>query len=182
MWIDEAGIEGGKAWRAELAQALTSSWVVVLLVTLESMLSKWVVREIEAADDLDKPIIPVIVEDVPYNDSLRIVLNRVQRVDAGGPSLPRLRGLDTALSAAAQTSQLSTPGRKLVVTGTILATIGWLGLLASLWFGLSALGESNEASIGLFAFAWLFGLPGSISIVIAVAGISIRRAGRKKGI
>lgn len=182
MWIDEAGIEGGKAWRAELAQALTSSWVVVLLVTLESMLSKWVVREIEAADDLDKPIIPVIVEDVPYNDSLRIVLNRVQRVDAGGPNLRHLHRLDTALSAAAQTAHLSTPGRRLIVTGTIMAAVGWLGTLASLLFALRVFEGSNEPGIALYAFALTFGLSGSIPIVIAVVGMSMRRAGRKKGI
>src|SRR5215207_6641463 len=46
VWIDEAGIAGGKDWRQELVRALEKTWVVVLLVSLYSMRSKWVTREI----------------------------------------------------------------------------------------------------------------------------------------
>lgn len=179
VWIDETGIAGGKAWRAELAQALKRSSVVVVLVTMESMLSKWVVREVEVADDLEKPIIPVVVEDVPYSDSLRIILNRVQRVDAGGPKLEHLSTLDSAVRTQVQRATYSIPGRSQVVTGTVVATVGFLGWIAL--FPLALLinninnGENTEWLVWWIPLFLLF-------VIMSGVGRRIRRAGRKKGI
>lgn len=80
MWIDEAGIAGGKDWRQELVRALEQTWVVVLLISLNSMRSKWVTREIQAADRLGKQIIPVVVDEAPYPDALRMILGGVQQI------------------------------------------------------------------------------------------------------
>ncbi len=51
-WIDDVGIIEGKKWHSALINALESTWVVLLVVSISSMRSKWVVREVQAADKL----------------------------------------------------------------------------------------------------------------------------------
>ena len=199
VWIDEAGIAGGKDWRGELVRALEGAWIVVLLVSLNSMRSKWVIREIEAADRLGKTIIPVVVDEAPYPDSLRMILGGVQRLLLDGLSDeerrgPQLARLDEALMHAAQSTGRSTPGRAQILIGRVVRAIGIVGFL----FGLALfayLGITEVSGPPSGDFSGLFdtsfgGIPrpfigwgvAVVFLIIAGIGEGIRRAGMRKGI
>ncbi len=189
VWIDEVGIAGGKQWHSELIRALESSWVVLLLVTYHSMRSRWVVREIQAADRLGLTVIPVVVEDAPYSDELRMILAGVQRVEITETDSDRLRAqlarLDEALALAARRGRPTRPGRVLTTVGTAVRTVGMIGALAGflLFAYLGYLEVSDpqwpEGGIPRPFYGW-----GVFMLFVVVTGIGegIRRAGLRKGI
>jgi hypothetical protein len=189
VWIDEVGIAEGKKWHGALMNALESTWVVLLVVSINSMRSKWVVREVQAADRLGKEIIPVVVDDAPYPDELRMILGGVQRLDLTERQDENRRNhqlsrLDNALIEAGRTRVRTPPGRALIAVGTVIAAIGVIGVVLGfalfVYLGISEVGHpSFGGGIPRPVYGWgLF----AISAVIAGAGASMRRAGRKKGI
>jgi len=195
VWIDEAGIAGGKDYREELVRALEGAWIVVLLLSLDSMKSKWVSREIEAADRLGKKIIPVVVEEAPYPDSLRMILGGIQKLylDLGDDERrgPQLASLDEALMRAAQTTGGTTPGRALIITGRIVRAIGVIGFLVG--FALFAYLGFTEVSgaptsdffnidIGEIPRPFIGWGVAVVFLIIAGIGEAMRRAGMRKGI
>lgn len=191
VWIDEAGIEAGKNWRGELIQALEGTWVVLLLVSYKSMQSRWVIREVEAADRLGLQIIPVVIDEAPYPDSLRMIVSGVQRLDATDIHDSEKRGqqlgrLDSALIHAAQQVGRTRPGRVRVVVGTIIATIGMVGFLIGFaLFMFLGFQEVNAGGFGdgggipapFYGFGLCF-----VSMIVAAVGTGIRRSGLRKGI
>jgi pSer/pThr/pTyr-binding forkhead associated (FHA) protein len=189
VWIDEVGIAGGKQWHSELIRALESTWVVLLLVTYHSMRSRWVVREIQAADRLGLTVIPVVFEDAPYPDELRMILAGVQRVEITPTDSDRLRAqlarLDETLVLAARQGRPTRPGRVLTTLGTTIRTVGIIGALAGfvLFVYLGYLEVSAPQGPGGGVPRPFFGW-GVFALFVVVTGIGegIRRAGLRKGI
>lgn len=190
VWIDEAGIAGGKDWRGELVRALERTWVVVLLVSLTSMRSKWVTREVQAADRLGKTVLPVVIDDAPYPDALRMILGGVQRIDLTqwhdhDRAAGQLARLDEALMLTARQGMRSPPGRTQIAVGTVMATVGLVGFLAGMATAvvLGVIAGSKGISGGedfprvFIGFGICF-----VSFVVAGIGEGIRRAGMRKGI
>jgi hypothetical protein len=189
VWIDEAGIAGGKQWHSELIRALEAAWVVLLVVSLHSMRSRWVIREVQAADRLGLSVIPVVVDEAPYPDELRMILSGVQQIpltersDAARRN-QQLSNLEHALIVAARAGRTVEPGRVLTMIGSLILGIGMVGCV--LGFALFAYLGITEVSgpptgggipppfIGWGVFA--------ASIVVAGVGEAMRRAGLKKGI
>ena len=60
-FLSEKDIRAGKIWREEIRDALWSSRVVVVLLTPDSVKSKWVMCEAGAFWVLKKPLIPAYV-------------------------------------------------------------------------------------------------------------------------
>jgi hypothetical protein len=164
--------------------------VVLLLVSLNSMKSRWVVREIQAADRLGIQIIPVLIDDVPYPDPLRMILSGVQQIHATGindsdHAAQQLAQIDTALVHAARRPGPSKPGRVRIVIGTILATIGGIGIIVA--FGIFGYGVYVEMTsepsfepgvpMPFYAFPVFF-----VSMIVAAIGQGLRQSGLKKGI
>lgn len=187
VWIDDAGIPGGEEWSASLLRALENSWIVLLIVSYASMTSKWVLREIAAADRLGLRIIPVVIESVPYPDDLRIRLAGVQQItaDSLGDSEHRqgqLDRIDAALISAARARQPGTPGAARIAIGITITVIGLVGLAggsaAFMYLGFQSTGVPGDDTpspfIGLGVFA--------ASIVVAAVGSGIHRSGKHKGI
>jgi hypothetical protein len=79
VWRDIAGIPGGAKWRDSLVQALAKSALVLLLMSRESLGSKWVRREMEFADGRNVPILPVATEDLAPPDWFTLQFGGVQR-------------------------------------------------------------------------------------------------------
>jgi hypothetical protein len=199
VWIDEAGIVGGKDWRGELIRALETAWVVILLVSLNSMRSKWVMREIDAADRLGKTIIPVVVEEAPYPDSLRMILAGVQILPLDGLGDderrgPQLARLDEALVHAAQSTGRSTPGKALILAGRIIRAIGIVGFLFGFalfaYLGITEVSRVPSGDFSSFFDSSFGGIPrpfigwgiALVFLIIAGIGEGMRRAGMRKGI
>jgi hypothetical protein len=189
VWIDEEGIAAGKAWHGALIQALEATWAVVLVVSCHSMLSRWVIREIQAADRLGKQIIPLVIDDAPYPDELRMILSSVQRLDFtertdADRRNRQLSRLDGALIRAAQTHRRTPPGRALIAAGRVVTAIGVVGLV--LGFALFAYLGYSAASAAPFGggsgspvYGWGVFMA---SMVVTGIGESMRRAGLKRGI
>lgn len=189
VWIDESGIAGGKDWRAELVRALEDTWVVVLLVSTNAMRSKWVIREVQAADRLGKPVLPAVVDPAPYPDALRMILGGVQRIDlTGRDDEGRMTGLTTLDDALIRTSRQpgqSPPGKTQIAVGKAITAVGLVGMLIG--FALFAFLAFDQVNQDPFADG---GIPRpfigwgvfAVSLVVTGVGEGIRRAGLHKGI
>ena len=187
VWMDEAEIEGGEAWRRSLMQALEDSWIVLLVVSHASMTSKWVMREIDAADRLGRKVIPIALENVPYADDLRLTLSGVQRIEAANINdadqwRNMLSRLDNALINAARERQPGKPGGFRIALGMTMIVIGLIGALAGFaaffYLGQKSVDDPGSdlpsPTIGWAVFA--------VSLVIAGVGAGIHRSGKRKGI
>jgi hypothetical protein len=195
VWIDEEGIAGGKDWRGELVRALEQTWMVVLLVSLKSMRSKWVVREVQAADRLGKQIIPVVVDEAPYPDALRMILGGVQQIqltqlgdeDHRNQQLARL---DNALILAARQTAKTPPGKTLIAVGNVIRVIGVVGLIIGfalfIYLGITEV-QANEfppevTDVGGIPRPFIGWGVFVVFMIVAGIGEGIRRAGLRKGI
>ena len=81
-WIAPRNIPPGADWTATLAEAITHSRVLVLLLSEAANESNFVHREVERAISQRKPVLPVRLEDVPYATELELLLSSIQRFDA----------------------------------------------------------------------------------------------------
>lgn len=64
VWTDVGGITGGAVWQSEIEDAITNCDIMIVMMSPAARESDWVKREILFALDLQKTIIPLIVEDV----------------------------------------------------------------------------------------------------------------------
>jgi hypothetical protein len=167
---------------------------VLLVVSFSSMRSRWVIREVQAADRLGRQIIPVHVDGAPYPDELRMILSGVQQLDLTNLNdsdnrARQLSTLDDALLQAAQAHRRYPPGRTLITVGSVLTAVGVVG--AILGFGLFVyLGIITAMTFARFHLPTVpqivgpflgFGLC-MVSGLVAGVGRAVRRAGLKKGI
>lgn len=74
-WMDVNGIESGDAFKAKLVSAMKSSSMVVFFSSVAANNSKWTVKEINMAVHLNKPIIPVRLDESAYDDSIMFDLS-----------------------------------------------------------------------------------------------------------
>jgi hypothetical protein len=79
VWRDIVGIAGGAKWRDSLVNALAKSSVVLLLMSRDAFVSKWVRRELEFADGRDLPILPIATTDTAAPDWFTLQFGGVQR-------------------------------------------------------------------------------------------------------
>jgi formylglycine-generating enzyme required for sulfatase activity len=65
-WIDESAIKGWDEWvlKTTIAEGINNSYALAPIITSKSLGDKWVQREILWAQRKEKPIIPVLLEDV----------------------------------------------------------------------------------------------------------------------
>lgn len=171
-------------------QALEETWVVVLIVSYQAMQSKWVLREINAADRLGLQIIPVSLDQAPYPDPLRLVLSGVQQIDLHAVNDQERRNrqlarLDNALVLAAQRIGRTRPGKAQIVIGSLIRALGVIGFVIG--FALFALlgfatVNSDPFSGGGIPTPFLGWGVCFVSIIVAAIGEGLRRAGMRRGI
>lgn len=187
VWIDDAEIPGGEEWSASLLRALESSWIVLLVVSYASMTSKWVLREVAAADRFGRRIVPVVIESVPYPDDMRIRLAGVQQIDATRLSdsehrQGQLSRIDDALISAARVRQPGKPGAARMAIGTTIMVIGLIGLIggaaAFMYLGFQSTGAPGDDTPSPFIGWGIFG----VSMFVAAIGSGIYGSGKRKGI
>lgn len=67
VWIDKMSIKGGAEWVRSIADGIRNSYAFVTLLSPTANTSRWVLREYLLADNLGKPIFPVMAveTDVP---------------------------------------------------------------------------------------------------------------------
>ncbi|MEV7037870.1 toll/interleukin-1 receptor domain-containing protein [Amycolatopsis sp. NPDC051061] len=67
VWSDRRLGLGG-SWIAEISAAIGDARAVLLLATPAALASRWVMREVEAAQLLGKPIVPLLAEGSRFGD------------------------------------------------------------------------------------------------------------------
>ena len=111
IWVDESGIGAATLWSKEIAGAIKSCRVLVLMVTPNSVTSKNVVKEVSLAAEQNKQILPVILEPTEIPEALEYHLAGIQHLDVNGmsasesaeeilPALQRLLGVESEEAAA----------------------------------------------------------------------------------
>jgi hypothetical protein len=68
VWYDEAEIKPGDSWSDRIEEGLRESSYTVFVITPEAAHSNWMAVELGAALALQKPVIPVVSEDIRLED------------------------------------------------------------------------------------------------------------------
>lgn len=77
MWQDAISLDGGDIWPDEMERGLLQSKICMVVLSPDSVNSKWVKKEYTFADTLRKTIVPIICRecDIPF------LLNNIQYID-----------------------------------------------------------------------------------------------------
>jgi len=86
-WMAPRDILPGSDFGLELAKAIKTCKVMVLIYTAHSNTSKYVLKEVERAVNNDIPIVPFRMEDIPLSESMGFFLGNLQWLDATTPPL-----------------------------------------------------------------------------------------------
>ena len=70
VWMDVDGIETGDEFKGKIVMAIKESESFLFFSSKASNNSKWTVKEVNVAVNLQKKIIPIKLDSVVYNDSL----------------------------------------------------------------------------------------------------------------
>ena len=118
VWVDNLspdyeGIRAGQLWRESLANAVNRAAAVLLIITPDSIRSKWVNAEIQIAHQLQKPILPLVAR--PVNSAADRAL--LQGVKLGDHALTDVQQLDfTQMGFAAGLTRLAAELEKLNIS------------------------------------------------------------------
>jgi hypothetical protein len=106
VWTDH-DIDYGERWADVIQEKVQSCSILMVVMTPQSMTSRWVQRELNEAEALDKPIWPLLLEGERW-----FRVNDYQVEDVVGGRMPSRRFLDAAMKAAGgnhQPNEGSTP-------------------------------------------------------------------------
>ena len=82
VWMAPFSIPAGSNYAEEIPKAIEASSTFVLLLSLNSIKSKWVERELDNAIRFNLKIIPVVVENCELTPSFSFYLSNCQMIDA----------------------------------------------------------------------------------------------------
>ena len=74
-WMDRDGIESGDLFKRVIVKAIKDSKVVLFFSSANSNSSEWTIKEVNTAVQLKKPIIPILLDEAPYDDSILLDLS-----------------------------------------------------------------------------------------------------------
>lgn len=80
-WFDEEGIYHGDNFAEKIAANIEKSAILLFLSSVNSNASKWTSKEIAAATEWKKKIIPVRLDKTPYNRSVMLYISDLDFVD-----------------------------------------------------------------------------------------------------
>ena len=80
VWMDRIELRAGAEWRREIEEYIQWSEAMVVMWSQHAQESKWVRREVELADSLDKTIIPLQIDYLSSQPD--IIINSTQIIDA----------------------------------------------------------------------------------------------------
>jgi hypothetical protein len=118
IWIDTVSIKGGDAWVRSIADGIRNSYAFVTIISPDANGSRWVLREYLLAENLRKPIFPVVARpsDIPFQMIDRQVIELHVDYSAGlkelveslpAPSIP----VPSAQAVVDLLSEMSAPSR-----------------------------------------------------------------------
>jgi hypothetical protein len=84
-WISSRDIPPGVPWPQAIVEGINASHLLILVLSAAANGSKWVLREVMAADKRGLPIVPVRIEDVEPADTLDFIVGAAQWLNAFPP-------------------------------------------------------------------------------------------------
>lgn len=100
VWSDRRLGLGG-SWLADISAAIDKAQAFVLLATPAALASKWVMREVEAAQMLGKPVVPLLAGGSRYGD-LPVSLAGINGVDVADGYEDSVRSIAEAFPCAVE--------------------------------------------------------------------------------
>lgn len=84
-WIDKEGIYSSSNYKELIVDAIDVSKAVIFISSANSNASINVVREIGYAVNMNKPILPIMLDDAPYAKSIRLDISDIDQIDFKNP-------------------------------------------------------------------------------------------------
>ena len=84
-WIDKEGIFSSSNYKELIVDAIEVSKAVIFISSINSNSSINVIREIGYAVNMNKPILPLILDDAPYAKSIRLDISDIDQIDFKNP-------------------------------------------------------------------------------------------------
>ena len=84
-WIDKEGIYSSSNYKELIVDAIDVSKAVIFISSAHSNASINVVREIGYAVNMNKPILPLMLDDTPYAKSIRLDISDIDQIDFKNP-------------------------------------------------------------------------------------------------
>ncbi len=84
-WIDKEGIYSSSNYKELIVDAIDVSKAVIFISSAHSNASINVIREIGYAVNMNKPILPLMLDDAPYAKSIRLDISDIDQIDFKNP-------------------------------------------------------------------------------------------------
>lgn len=84
-WIDKEGIYSSYNYKELIVDAIDVSKAVIFISSVHSNASINVIREIGYAVNMNKPILPLMLDDAPYAKSIRLDISDIDQIDFKNP-------------------------------------------------------------------------------------------------
>ena len=84
-WIDKEGIYSSSNYKELIVDAIDVSKAVIFISSVNSNASINVIREIGYAVNMNKPILPLMLDDTPYAKSIRLDISDIDQIDFKNP-------------------------------------------------------------------------------------------------
>lgn len=85
-WIDKEGIYSSSNYKELIVDAIEISKAVIFISSANSNASINVIREIGYAVNMNKPILPLMLDDAPYAKSIRLDISDIDQIDYRNPA------------------------------------------------------------------------------------------------
>lgn len=84
-WIDKEGLYSSSNYKELIVDAIDVSKAVIFISSENSNASINVIREIGYAVNMNKPILPLMLDDAPYAKSIRLDISDIDQIDFRNP-------------------------------------------------------------------------------------------------
>lgn len=84
-WIDKEGIYSSSNYKELIVDAIDVSKAVIFISSENSNASINVIREIGYTVNMNKPILPLMLDDAPYAKSIRLDISDIDQIDFRNP-------------------------------------------------------------------------------------------------
>ena len=84
-WIDKEGIYSSSNYKELIVDAIDVSKAVIFISSAHSNASVNVIREIGYAVNMNKPILPLMLDEAPYAKSIRLDISDIDQIDFKNP-------------------------------------------------------------------------------------------------
>lgn len=86
-WIDKEGIYSSSNYKELIVDAIDVSQSVIFISSVNSNASINCIREIGYAVNMNKPILPLMLDDAPYAKSIRLDISDIDQIDFRNPGM-----------------------------------------------------------------------------------------------